>query len=280
MDDLAFQNFANAHSVIGSMADLGAATVDDVKSFFRTYYAPNNAVLTVVGAVRSGDVVTKAKKYFERIPSQPAPPKPDLAEPPQTAEKRRTIEDSQARLPRIDIGWHAAPPNSADGDALRVLATVLAGGRSSRFYEAVVRQAQLTSSVSAFDTTTRGPGLFRVVSVVQAGKSIADLEAAIYAAIEKVKSAPIADWEMEKALNGEKRAFAAGLGSSLQRAILLGEYAAFWDDPNRINTYVDRLSKVTAVDVQRVARQYLTQANRTVVVTNPAGPAGGQEVSR
>jgi predicted Zn-dependent peptidase len=278
--ELAFENFANEHSVIGSMADLSAATVDDVKAFFRTYYAPNNAVLSVVGDVRSGDVVAKAKKYFERIPSQPAPPKPDLKEPPQSAERRQTIDDKLARLTRVDIVWHAAPPNTADDDAMNVLASVLSSGRSSRFYENLVRQAQLTTGASAFNDTARGPGLFRVFSMAQTGKSIADLEAGIYAEIEKVKAGPIAAWEIEKAVNAEKRSFASGLGSSLQRAILLGEYAAFWDDPNLINTYVDRLAKVTAADVQRVARQYLVPTNRTVVITTPQAAAGNGEVQR
>ena len=273
VDELAFENFANEHSVIGSMADLSAATVDDVKSFFRTYYAPNNAVLSVVGDVRSGDVVARARKYFERIPSQPPPPKPDLTEPPQTVERRRTIEDKLAKLSRIDIAWHAAKPNTADDDAMNVLASVLSSGRSSRFYEKLVRQFQVTTSASAFNDTARGPGLFRVISILQPGKSIADLEAGIYAEINRVKTEPIAAWEIEKAISSEKRAFASGLGSSLQRAILLGEYAAFWDDPGLINTYVDRLSRVTAADVQRVAKQYLVANNRTVVITNPAKPS-------
>jgi predicted Zn-dependent peptidase len=92
-----------------------------------------------------------------------------------------------------------------------------------------------------------------------------------------VKTGPIAPWEIEKAINSERRNFAAGLGSSLQRAVLLGEYAAFWDDPNLINTYVDRLSKVTAADVQRVARQYLTPTTRTVVITSPKSTSGAEE---
>jgi predicted Zn-dependent peptidase len=116
-----------------------------------------------------------------------------------------------------------------------------------------------------------------VFSLAQPGKTIADLEAGIYAEIEKVKMGSIAAWEIEKAVNAEKRSFAAGLGSSLQRAILLGEYAAFWDDPKLINEYVDRVAKVTAADVQRVAKQYLVQTNRTVVITAPAKPTTAQQ---
>ena len=156
-----------------------------------------------------------------------------------------------------------------------MLATVLSGGRSSRFYESLVRTKQLSQGVSASAGSTRGPGLFSVGGSVLQGKSIADLEQAIYAEIERVKTGPIADWEIEKARNTQKRQFVSGLGSSLQRAVLLGQYALFYNDPDLINTYTARLSKVTAADLQRVAKQYLVETNRTVVITNPKGASEG-----
>jgi len=276
IDELAYRNFAYAHSVIGSMADLNAADVADVKAFFKMYYAPNNAVLSIVGDVKAAECLQKVQQYFDHIPSQPAPPAVDMTEPPQTAERRQTLEDPLAKLSRVDIVWHTPPGNTPDDDALTVLGSVLSGGRSSRFYDSLVRQQQLTTGVSASPSSMRGPSLFEVGGTVQLGKSVADLENGIYAEIEKVKNGPIADWEMEKARNSQKRAFVSGLGSSLQRAVLLGEYALFWNDPNLINNYADRIGKVTAADVQRVARQYLTQTNRSVIVTNPKPAAGGQ----
>ena len=140
-------------------------------------------------------------------------------------------------------------------------------------YESLVRQKQLTSNVSAFTNGTRGPNLFQMASTALPGKAIADIEAAIYAEIEKVKAGPIAAWEIEKALNAQKRSYVSSLGSSLQRAVLLGQYALFWNDPDLINTYLDRISKVTAADVQRVAAQYLVPARRNVVITTPKGAA-------
>ena len=277
IDELAYENFAYEHSVIGSMEDLNAASVDDVKSFFRTYYAPNNAVLTIVGAVKTDDCLAKVRKYFERIPSQPAPPPMDFTEPAQKAEKRALLDDALARLPRIDIAWHTPPALSKDDDGLTVLAAVLSSGRSSRFYESLVRQQQLTSGVSASSTGNRGPGLFRVSATALPGKSVADLEKAIYAEIEKVKTGAVADWELQKVQNNWKRNMAANLGSSLQRAISLGRYALFWNDPNLINTYADRIAAVKAPEMQRVARQYLVDTNRTVVVTMPK-PAAGSEM--
>ena len=277
IDELAYENFAYEHSVIGSMADLSAATVDDVASFFKTYYAPNNAVLSIVGDVDTKTTLEKVRKAFEPIPSQPAPPTVDTAEPPQTAERRLTLDDPLARLPRIDIAYHRPDNASADDDALSVLATVLSSGRSSRFYQAIVREKQLAPNVSAGAGSGRGPGLFRVVGTAAPGKTLDVLEAAIYEEIEKAKTGPIADWEIEKARNNVTRGVVSGLTSSLQRAIQLGDSALVFDDPGRINTRIDRIAKVTAADVQRVARQYLTPESRTVVLTvpKPAAPKGG-----
>jgi zinc protease len=273
-DELAFDNPAYKHSVIGSMADLSAATVDDVSAFFKTYYAPNNAVLSIVGDIDTRVALEKVRKYFESIPSQPAPPPVDITEPRQTAERRTTIEDSLARLTRIDMVYKTPPSSSPDDDALRVLATVLSNGRSSRFYEAIVRQKELAPNVSAFRGESRGPNLFSIVGTVNPGKSVADLEAAIDAEIERVQSAPVADWEIDKARNNARNELVNSLGSALDRAITLGLDALFYDNPDRINTRADSIAKVSAADVQRVAKQYLVKTGRTVVMTVPkAAPA-------
>ena len=278
IDELAYDNFAYEHSVIGSMADLSAATVDDVASFFKMYYAPNNAVVAIVGDVDTKTVLAKMAKYFGGISSQPAPPVVDMTEPPQTAERRLTLDDALARLPRIDMAYRIPPSSSADTDALTVLGTILSGGRSSRFYESIVRQKQLSSGVSAGSGVSRGPGLFRISATALPGKALSDLEAAIDQETERIHAAPIADWEMEKARVGARRSFVNGLGSSLNRAIQLSQNALFFDEPNRINTQADRIAKVTAVDVQRVAKHYLLKTNRSVVLTLPKPPApkGGQ----
>lgn len=275
IDELAYDNFAYEHSVIGSMEDLNAATVEDVAAFFKTYYAPNNAVLSIVGDVDTRTALDKVRKYFESIPAQPPPPPVDVTEPPQTAERRATVEDPLARLPRIDLAYHRPDSASPDDDALSVLATVLAGGRSSRFYRAIVREKQLAPTVSASAGGGRGPSLFRISATAVPGKTLEALEAAIEDEIEKVKAGSIADWEIEKARSNARRAVVGILTSSLQRAIRLGEDALFYNDPGRINTRLDRLATVTAADVQRVAQTYLTRENRTVVLTVPKAAKGG-----
>jgi zinc protease len=272
-DELAYENFAYEHSVIGSMADLSAATVDDVAAFFKTYYAPNNAVLSIVGAVDTKVALDKVRKYFESIPSQPPPPAVDMTEPEQKEERRATLEDALARLTRIDMVFKIPPSAHADYDALQVLATVLSGGRSSRFNENIVRQKQLAAAVNAFAGESRGPGLFGVVGTVTPGRTVADLETAIEAEIERVKTGPIEAWEIDKARNGARSQLISNLGSSLGRAVTLGEDALFYDNPDRINTRADAIAKVTAADVQRVAKQYLVKTGRTVVITVPKAPS-------
>jgi len=275
----AYDNPAYKHSVIGSMEDLNAASVDDVATFFKTYYAPNNAVLSIVGDVDTKQAMALIEKYFGTIARQPDPKRPDLKEPAHTAERRSTLEDPLARLTQIDIAWITPPAGTPDGDALDVLSWVLSSGRSARLNQVIVREKQLATNAGAFNPDSRGPGLFQMSATVTPGKKVEDLEAALYEEIEKVKTGPIADWEIEKAQNNARRQQAAALTSSLQRAVQLGEYAMFYDNPNLVNTRTANILKVTAADVQRAATKFLTKENRSVVITTPkaAAPKGGQQ---
>ena len=275
----AYDNTAYKHSVIGSMEDLNAASVDDVATFFKTYYAPNNAVLSIVGDVDTKKTMALIEKYFGTIARQPEPKRPDLTEPPHTAERRSTIDDPLARLPRLDIVWIGPPANSDDSAALDVLSTVLSSGRSSRLNQVVVREKQLATSAAFFSADSKGPGLITAFAMVAPSKKTEEVEAALYEEIERVKNGPIAEWEIEKAHNNARRSQAAQVTSTLNRAIQLGEYAMFFNDPNLINTRTEKILKVTAADVQRVAKKYLTKENRSVVVTVPKARAtqGGQQ---
>jgi zinc protease len=269
LQGLIYDNFANKHSVIGSMADLNAATIKDVQEFFRIYYAPNNAVLTLVGDFDPADALAKIKKYFGAIPSQPAPPAPDLAEPKQTAERRKTIEDPFAQVPRVDIAFKIPPGNTPDEYALDVLSTGLGEGQSSRLYQTLVKDKELAVNVFCYVEEHKGPSTFNVTVLARPGKDLKEIEKTVYAELDRAKSTPLADWELQKVHMMERRGTAQELQSTLYRAYLIGEMAVIYGDPNLINTRFDKIQSVGTGDIQRVAKTYLTEENRTVVITLP-----------
>src|ERR1700752_3380392 len=193
--ELLYDNFAYKHSVIGSMEDLSAATVEDVADFFKMYYAPNNAVLVVVGDFKAADALAKIRTNFESIPAQPTPPVVDMTEPPQTAERRATVDDQLARVPRVDLAFRAVPGNTADFYALQVLAAVLQGGQSSRLYQKLVKEKEMVTSVNGFMAEKRGVGAFYTSATLRPGVKTDDIEAAIYAEMQRMQTEPIADWE-------------------------------------------------------------------------------------
>jgi zinc protease len=277
IDEVAFDNFAYKHSVIGSMADLNAASIEDVSAFFKTYYAPNNAIMAIAGDVNTARTLDRVRTYFESIPSQPPPPPVDVAQPPQQKERRLDIEDPLARLPRIDIGYRIPSSLSPDDDTIEVLSGILAGGRSSRLYEHIVRERQLAVSVQAFVGSSRGPRLFGIEVTPTATAPLDQAEQAVYTEIERLKAGPITDAEIERARNAARRQFMGTLSTSLSLARNLAEYALYYGDPGRINTRWDQLAKFNAADVQRVAKAYFTPENRTVVISRPktAAATGG-----
>ena len=269
LQELVYDNFAYKHSTIGSMDDLNAATVEDVAAFFKMYYAPNNAVLTLVGDFNTNDALAKIRANFESIPRQPNPPPVDMTEPKQNEQRRADLEDVLARAARVDIAYKAAPGNSADFYAMQVLSAALLNGQSSRLYQKLVREKLAATNVAGFMDEKRGVGAFYTFATLVPGVNTKDVEAMIYEEIERLKKEPIADWELQKAKNSTRRGFINGLQSSLNRAVSIGQYTVYYNDPNLINTRLEKVLAVTKEDVQRVANKYLVDTNRTVVVTMP-----------
>ncbi|MCH7766141.1 MAG: insulinase family protein [Acidobacteria bacterium] len=267
--ETAYDNFAYKHSTIGSMADLDAATVEDVAEFFRIYYAPNNAVLSLVGDFKKKEALAKIEKYFGDIPAQPPPSEPDMTEPEQKGERRKTLEDSFARLARVDIVHKIPPANTPDWYALDVLGEVLASGQSSRLYQKLVKEEQVAVAAAGGVFMLRGPSILLLLALARPGKEMAEIEKLIYEEIERLKSEPIEDWELEKVRMQLRRQRAQQLQSTSFRAQTLGEYAVNFDDPGLINTIGEKYLQVSKEDVQRVARKYLKQSNRTVITTVP-----------
>jgi predicted Zn-dependent peptidase len=273
--ELLYDNFAYKHTTIGSMEDLNAASLEDVAGFFKMYYAPNNAVLTLVGDFKTADALARIRANFESIPRQPDPPTVDMAEPQQQAERRANVDDVLARATRVDIAYKAVPGNTADFYALQVLSATLQGGQSSRLYQKLVKEKEMATAVGGSIDEKRGVGALYTSVTLRSGVKSEDVEAVVYAEIERLKTEPIADWELQKAKNTTRRNFIGGLQSSLSRALTIGQYTVYYNEPNLINTRLDKVVAVTREDVKRVANKYLVATNRTVVVTVPKAKAKG-----
>jgi predicted Zn-dependent peptidase len=233
------------------------------------YYAPNNAVLVLVGDFKSAEALAKVRKYFEAIPSHPSPPAVDMTEPPQKAERRQTLEDTFAQVPRVDIVYKIPPGNTADFYALQVLGSVLAGGQSSRLYQKLVKEKEMAVQVGGGAQERRGPGLAQIVVLARPGKDLAEIEKMVYAEVERLKTEPVADWELEKVRLSLRRQRAQTLQSTLFRTIVLGQYTVYYNDPGLINKVNDKINAVTKADIQRVAQTYAKDTNRTVIITMP-----------
>lgn len=269
LESMVYDAFPYHHSVIGSMEDLNAASINDVKEFFRVYYAPNNAVLVLAGDLDTKEALGKVKKYFGDIPRQSAPPAVDMTEPPHTKERRSTMEDTLARLPQIQAAYLGPVGNTQDFYTLQVLSNILSGGRSSRLYEHLVRQKQLAFNVFAGIQDRRGPGLFRVVALPRPGAKLEDLEAAIYDEFDAVKKDGITPQELEKARVQLLRADIQGRSSALGLANRIGLLTVYFNDPGLINTAYEKIAAVTASQVKAAAQKYLVPENRAVVITTP-----------
>ncbi len=275
LTELAFDNFANKHSVIGSMEDLSAATVDDVRDFFKTYYAPNNAVVALVGDLNTAETIAKVKKYFGDIPRQEAPKPPDVTEPAQEAERRLKLEDKLARLTQVVMVYRMPPAAHADTAAINVLARVLGGGESSRLYQKLVKEKEIALSAGVFPLERAGPGLLYVSATVRPGKSAEEVEGMISEEISRLHAAPVTADELKRTHGFIRRTAIANYEGSLGRAIRLADDAVLFNDPGRMNSMPRKQLEVTAADVERVAKAYLRTPNRTVVTTVPAAPAQG-----
>jgi zinc protease len=272
--DTAYDNFAYKHSTIGSMDDLNAATVDAAAAFFRAYYAPNNAVVSLVGDFKSEAALALIKKYFEGIVAQQQPPAPDVSEPAQKAERRRIFEDAFAQAPRIDIVYKIPPGNTADWYALAMLGQVLSSGVSSRLYQKLVKEKELALGVSAGPDERRGPSLFWFTINARPGTDLAALEKLVDEEIARLQNEAVADSELDKVRMQLKRQRAQQLYSSRSRANTLGHYAVYYNDPQLINSVWRKYEQVTKADLQRAARAYFADSNRAVVTTLPKAEAG------
>ena len=267
----AFTNWNNSHNGYGDLAEINAATIEDVRSFFKTYYAPNNAVLTVVGDVDVNEVKTMVEKHFANIPSQPAAPRADLTEPPQTTEKRVSQTDKLANLPAIAIGYHIPPQNSPDFPAMALLVQILQGGDSSRWYQRLVKEKELTLDLSGglnyfgneFDYT--GPMIMTTRTTYKPGHTADEVVKEMDAVVADITAKGVTEKELADAKVQYRSNFYSQVESSFGKAHLLSALALFRDDPQQINSLLTPFENVTAAQVKAAAAKYLVAGNRTVI---------------
>ena len=255
--------------VIGSMEDLSAASEEDVKNFFRLYYAPNNAYLTIVGDFDPAQAKAWVTRYFGDIP-RGNPIKRPAVEPVTLASGQRLVMEDRVQVPRLYIVWPSVGSKHDDRFALSVLGAILSGPRTARLTKALVFDEQAAASVSAGQDSNEDVGEFSVTITPRPGHPLTDLEAAADAVIERLKrEGPTAE-EVQKATAGEELSFVRGLESNLGKAFQLAGGAAIHGDAGYFRTEYQRTLGVTAADVQRVANKYLT-TGRVVLSVVPTG---------
>jgi zinc protease len=275
-------NWFNAHNFYGDLSDLQAATLDDVKKFFDTYYAPNNAVLVVTGDATVDEVMKLAQKHFGAIPLRPLPAGVDISEPPQTAEKSFTEGDKLARTPALAFGYHLPERMTREFFALSLLDPLLVSDESAKLYQALIKENQIASNVTGgfnyglgnnFDYN--GPMLYTFRVDYRPDLKGADVLKVVDKVITAVQEHGITEDELKQAKVNFRSSFLENLeGGGIPgfgRADLLAALALYDDDPNRINTILGELEKITATDVRDAARKYLVPANRTSIDRRPEG---------
>ena len=269
--DVAFKVHPYKHTTIGSMEDLNKAALEDVREFHKTYYRPDNTTVIISGDFNTREAAGWTDKYFSGIP-KPALPVSRIAvqEPPQKAENRFTKwYGSQSPLPAIVAGYHMPAQFTPDSYPLILASNILSGGESSRLFRKLVYETQIAVQAAGVGNFTEDPNLFYAIAVLNQGKSIAEAEKILEGMLESMKNNPVDPKELEKAKNQQVAADILGRRTAQQRADAIGRAAVIGRDPNLVNVSLDLFLKVTAPDLQRVARQYFDKSQRTVMLIEP-----------
>ena len=263
------------HSTIGSMADLDAASLDDVRAFFATWYAPNNAVLSVVGDVDTADVRAAVERYFGRIPANPSiPPLPDMTLPPQLGREIRETVADRVPLPRIYFGFRAPAYGDHRLDALDVAGQILAGGKGSRLHRRLVREERIAQDVALFTLGfIGGASVCAGWATVRPGVAIERVETAYLEELERLGIEPVSEDELARAYALIEADELGALQRVEERADRLSMYATLFDDPGLINEMLPRYLAVTSEGILDVAAATFRADNRLVLTYVPETPS-------
>ncbi|HVF45721.1 MAG TPA: pitrilysin family protein [Pyrinomonadaceae bacterium] len=270
LNELVYKNPANAHSTIGSMEDLDDATIDDVREFFRIYYAPNNAVLAVCGDFDTGEARALVEKYFASIPAQPVPPAADVAEPEEVALRAEVYRDPFAQLPAIMLGWKVPPRRTKDFYPLSLGNDLLLDGDSSRLYQRLVKDEESVVGIQGGMGERRGPSTLYVFAIPKPGHTTEQIRATINEEVERLATEGPTAEEMEKLRNTLLNDAVRSRQSTLFRAQRLAEFALYDGDPNLVNNEIERYLAVTPEEIRDAVRRYLLTDNHSVIEVVPA----------
>ena len=255
-------------SVIGWPSDIEKWTLDDLKTYFAKGYSPSNATMVVVGDVKAASVFNLAEKYMEPIPAHDPPPPVRTVEPRQLGERRIAVHKF-AQLPIIEIAYHIPQAQSPDFYTLELLQALLTTGESSRLYRSLVDQQQLAIQVQSGHDATIDPYLFTFTVQPRQGVAPEKAEQALYAEVDKLKTAAVDDRELQKAKNQVISAYYRSLRSISRRANVIGRYEVLFGDYHKLANVEQAFNKVTAADIQRAAKEYFGVNNRTVATLIP-----------
>jgi len=277
LEATAFQIQPYHWPTIGWMEDIARFTLEDLKSYYRTYYNPVNAFLLVVGDFKKEELLPKIEKAFGSYPKGAMPNQERDKDPPQNGERRIFVK-KEAQLPYLVMGYHVPKLSDPDSYVLEVIEVILSGGKSSRLYQSLVREKRLVLSADAdHSLLSRDPSLFYISADLLPGKDMAEVEKALDKEIERLQREPVGERELEKAKNQLEATFVYGQDSIFYQAMLLAQHeiALNW---SAIDDYIPSIRKVSAEDIQRVAKQYLIPDNRTVGILVPLPPKEGMPV--
>ena len=274
--DQAFTVHPYKHATIGSMEDLEAASVEDVRDFYKTFYVPANATLVIVGDFETPQALTLVNNYMGRVPkSDRAVPREIPQEPPQTKEKRVTLQQPWP-LPAVVVAYHITYDGNPDSYPLHIAAKLLSDGQTSRIYQKLVYEKQLAVAAFGSANLIEDPNLFYAVAIVQPGKSPQEVTEALITELDRLRSEPITDHELQRTKNQFARDYILGRESNQQKAQTLAHALVIHHDIKTADGEFDIFQNITIADVQRVARTYFTPENRLVLTLMPSGKAGQQ----
>jgi zinc protease len=264
------------HPTIGYMADLDAASLDDVRDWFENWYGPNNAVLVISGAVEPADAFRRAETWFGEIPTRPTPDRGEVSTVVNGTPGEAVVPD-RVSVPRVYMMYHAPPFPDPGFEPADVLCSLLSEGRSSRLYRALVYEQRVAADVSAFVWPSECVGMLWIVATGRPGVEAGELEAAVEEVLERLRSSGPTEVELQGARNRARRQLVRQLDSVTRRADLLAHSAVLRGDPGYINEVFERYERMPPEAVALSARTLLDPARRSVVHVVPDGSRGGSE---